>query len=42
MDTIKVLNFSTFGGNPLSAAAGIATLRRVQADDLQANAEVDG
>jgi 4-aminobutyrate aminotransferase len=42
MDSIDVLNFSTFGGNPLSAAAGIATLRTVQDDDLQANAKVMG
>jgi 4-aminobutyrate aminotransferase len=39
MDSIKVLNFSTFGGNPLSAAAGIATLRVVQRDGLQHNAK---
>ena len=37
-DAIKALQFSTFGGNPLSAAAGRATLRRVLEDDLQANA----
>jgi 4-aminobutyrate aminotransferase len=42
MDTINVLNFSTFGGNPLSAAAGIATLRTVQQDNLQANAKAMG
>lgn len=39
MDTIKVLQFSTFGGNPLSAAAGMATLRTVQDEDLQGNAK---
>jgi 4-aminobutyrate aminotransferase len=38
MDTIKVLSFSTFGGNPLSAAAGSATLKYVVDNDLQANA----
>ncbi|MGI9603911.1 MAG: aspartate aminotransferase family protein [Acidimicrobiales bacterium] len=38
MDTIKVNSFSTFGGNPLSAAAGLATLRQIRADDMQANA----
>ncbi len=38
MDTIDVLNFSTFGGNPLSTAAGMATLDVVRDDDLQANA----
>lgn len=42
MDTIKVLQFSTFGGNPLSAAAGIATLRTVQQENLQHNAKVMG
>jgi 4-aminobutyrate aminotransferase len=42
MDTIKVLNFSTFGGNPLSAAAGIATLQTVRAENLQGNAKVMG
>jgi 4-aminobutyrate aminotransferase len=42
MDSIEVLNFSTFGGNPLSAAAGIATLRVVQREGLQHNAKVMG
>ncbi len=42
MDTIEVLQFSTFGGNPLSAAAGAATLRTVLDDDLQGNAKVMG
>jgi 4-aminobutyrate aminotransferase len=42
MDSIKVLNFSTFGGNPLSASAGIATLRVVQRDGLQQNAKLMG
>ncbi|MXY09451.1 MAG: aspartate aminotransferase family protein [Acidimicrobiaceae bacterium] len=37
-DSVGALQFSTFGGNPLSAAAGRATLRRVLEDDLQANA----
>lgn len=39
MDAIKVLNFSTFGGNPLSTAAGIATLRYVLDHDCQGNAK---
>jgi 4-aminobutyrate aminotransferase len=39
MDTIKVTSFSTFGGNPLAAAAGLATLRHVRANDLQSNAQ---
>ncbi|MFK8024784.1 MAG: aspartate aminotransferase family protein [Ilumatobacter sp.] len=38
MDTIQVTSFSTFGGNPLSAAAGRATLKHVLDNDLQANA----
>jgi len=42
MDTIKVTSFSTFGGNPLAAAAGRATLRHVLANDLQRNAKVMG
>ena len=41
-DSIGALQFSTFGGNPLSAAAGRATLRRVLQDDLQANAATMG
>ena len=41
-DAITVLQFSTFGGNPLSAAAGRATLRRVLEDDLQSNAAAMG
>ncbi|MCB0994778.1 MAG: aspartate aminotransferase family protein [Acidimicrobiales bacterium] len=42
MDTIRVLSFSTFGGNPLSAVAGSATLRYVLEHDLQANARAMG
>ena len=38
MDTITKLSFSTFGGNPLSTAAGLATLRYVRDNDLQGNA----
>lgn len=38
MESIKVLSFSTFGGNPLSCAAGRATLKYVRDNDLQANA----
>ena len=41
-DTIDVLNFSTFGGNPLSAAGGMATLQYVLDNDLQANAQQMG
>ena len=42
MDTISALSFSTFGGNPLSAAAGLATLRYVTDNDLQGNAKLMG
>jgi 4-aminobutyrate aminotransferase len=38
MDSIKVHSFSTFGGNPLSTAAGRATLKYVLDNDLQGNA----
>jgi 4-aminobutyrate aminotransferase len=38
-DTIEVLNFSTFGGNPLSAAGGLATIDHVLENDLQGNAK---
>lgn len=38
MDTITVMSFSTFGGNPLSSAAGLATLNYVLENDLQGNA----
>ena len=41
-DTIKVLNFSTFGGNPLSAAGGLATIDYVLDNDLQGNAKKMG
>lgn len=42
MESIDVLSFSTFGGNPLSCAAGRATLRYVKAHDLQGNARTMG
>ncbi len=42
MDSINVLSFSTFGGNPLSTAAGRATLRYVLEHDLQGNAKAMG
>ncbi len=41
-DTINVLNFSTFGGNPLSAAGGLATINVVTENDLQRNAHEMG
>lgn len=33
------LHFNTFGGNPISVAAGLATLEVIDADGLQQNAE---
>ena len=42
MDSIDVTSFSTFGGNPLSAAAGLATIRAVLDEGMQANAAVMG
>ncbi|MDG1367057.1 MAG: aminotransferase class III-fold pyridoxal phosphate-dependent enzyme [Acidimicrobiales bacterium] len=41
-DTIEVTSFSTFGGNPLSAAAGNATLQALEDEDMQANALARG
>lgn len=42
MNSIDALSFSTFGGNPLSTAAGRATLKYVLEHDLQANAKTMG
>ena len=42
MDCLPHLSFSTFGGNPLSSAAGLATLRYVKEADLQGNALARG
>ncbi len=42
MNSINALSFSTFGGNPLSCAAGRATLAYVQTHNLQANAKAMG
>ncbi|KWX05486.1 aminotransferase class III [Carbonactinospora thermoautotrophica] len=38
MDCLAANSISTFGGNPLSAAAGLATLQYLLDHDLQANA----
>lgn len=38
IDSIAASSISTFGGNPLSCAAALATLDVLQRDDLQANA----
>jgi 4-aminobutyrate aminotransferase len=42
MDCLEAVSFSTFGGNPVSMAAGRATLRYVLDHDLQGNAKVMG
>ena len=39
MNSIDATSFSTFGGNPLCAAAGRATLKHVLEHDLQGNAQ---
>ena len=38
MNTIDVTSFSTFGGNQLSAVAGLATLEALEEEGMQANA----
>jgi 4-aminobutyrate aminotransferase len=42
MDCLSSISFSTFGGNPLSSVAGLATLRLVLDRDLQSNAAAMG
>ena len=42
IDAIDVVSFSTFGGNPVSAAAGNAVVDYVLNNDLQANAARTG
>jgi 4-aminobutyrate aminotransferase len=42
MNAVPAISFSTFGGNPLSAAAGNAVLDFVLSHDLQANAARTG
>ncbi len=42
VDSLTANSISTFGGGPLVAAAGLATLRYVQTHDLQANAATMG
>jgi len=42
MENVTALNFSTFGGNPLSAAAGLATFREVTGKNMQRNASEMG
>ena len=38
MDSLNAVSFSTFGGNPLSAAAGQATIQAVIDEEMQRNA----
>src|SRR5437773_6040964 len=40
--TLKPLSFSTFGGNPVTSAAALATLRVIQKQRLADNARVQG
>ena len=42
MNCLDGISFTTFGGNPLSTAAGLATLKYVQDADLQGNAHARG
>ncbi len=42
MDCLSANSISTFGGNPLSTAAGLATLAYLTSHDLQANAHKIG
>lgn len=41
-DAFQKLTISTFGGNPVSCAAALATLDVMEGDDLAANAETMG
>lgn len=42
IDSMPANSISTFGGNPLSSAGGVATLRYLLDHDLQGNARVTG
>ncbi|HLR96941.1 MAG TPA: aspartate aminotransferase family protein [Jiangellaceae bacterium] len=42
MDALPGNSISTFGGNPLSCAAGVANLRYLRENDLQQNAHIVG
>jgi 4-aminobutyrate aminotransferase-like enzyme len=41
-NSLKKLTISTFGGNPISSAAALATLDVIEQDDLPANCEEQG
>jgi len=41
-DSFTKLQISTFGGNPISAAAGLATVEYIEKHDLRRNTAVQG
>jgi 4-aminobutyrate aminotransferase-like enzyme len=41
-DSLKPFTLSTFGGNPISCAAALATIRVIEVDDLPRNARIVG
>ena len=41
-DAFPGLTFSTFGGNPVSCAVGLAVIKVIEEDDLRTNARVVG
>ena len=41
-DAVQGLTFSTFGGNPVTMAAALATIEYIKAHDLPANCAVQG
>jgi 4-aminobutyrate aminotransferase-like enzyme len=41
-DSFPGLTFSTFGGNPVSSAVGLAVIKVIEEDDLRSNARVVG
>jgi 4-aminobutyrate aminotransferase-like enzyme len=41
-DSLTKLTISTFGGNPISATAGVATIGVIEKQDLRRNAETQG
>ncbi|MCV4933308.1 aminotransferase class III-fold pyridoxal phosphate-dependent enzyme, partial [Escherichia coli] len=41
-DAFPGLTFSTFGGNPVSCAVGLAVIKVIENDDLRTNARIVG
>jgi 4-aminobutyrate aminotransferase-like enzyme len=41
-DKFRGVTFSTFGGNPVSMAAGMAVIKMIEEEDLRTNARVVG